>query len=79
MILHYPVIQSYSFKQFEVAQINRKHILFHIIGTFQIRKYLRTEYNGVLNYFNQGVGLVSGGFCMGVMFHLVCYQHGVPV
>ena len=31
MFLHYPVIQP---KQFEVAQINRLHILFHIIRTF---------------------------------------------
>ena len=31
MFLHYPVIQP---KQFEVEEINRKHILFHIIRIF---------------------------------------------
>ena len=65
-------------------------------GTNEFKKkaYLVPHYKNILNeevfkiafkeffiFFNQGVGLLSGGFCLGVIFHLgrICYQHGFPV
>ena len=45
MFLHYPVTQP---KQVEVAQINRKHILFHIIRTILMKKDLRIAFKGFL-------------------------------
>ena len=55
--------------QFEVAQKNRKHILFHIFRIFQIWKYLNIEFRKFKSYVNKSVWFQSGGFCRGVVFH----------
>ena len=57
--------------QFEVAQKNRKHILFHIFRIFQIWKYLNIEFRKFKSYVKKSVWFQSGGFCRGrgVVFH----------
>ena len=61
-VLQNPVTQP---AQFEVAQNNRKHILFHIFRIFQIWKYLNIAFRKFRSYVNKSIWLQSGGFCKG--------------
>ena len=78
MVLQNQVTQP---AQFEVAQKNRKHILFHIFRIFQVWKYLKIALRIFRSYVNKSIWLQSGGFCRGgsVPPGRVCYQHGYPV
>ena len=60
MFLHYPVTHP---KQFEVAQINRNYILFHIIRTFKMRKYLRIAFKGFSIFSIKALVDFAGGLC----------------
>ena len=78
MVLLNPATQP---AQFELAQKNREHIVFHIFRIFQVWKYLNIAFRNLRRYVNKSVGLQSGGFCRGgsVPPGRVCYQNGYPV